>query len=151
MKIVSRISLFFVFIFAAIAGVAPAQAEFGERIVTYAVDVTISDQGRTLIKETITYDFGSAYRHGIFRSLPMWDDLPNDLRRNYDLVINSVLQDGTTVEVLEVEEEPFLTLKIGSPDTTITGLHTYEIEYVINDALTVLTQKDVDAIAKPLM
>ena len=149
MKSVSRIALLVVVAFASLFGVAPAQADFGERIVNYAVDVTITDRGQTLITETIDYDFGSSYRHGIFRSLPMWDDLPNDLRRTYDLAINSVLQDGNTVEVRENDEDPFLTLQIGSPDRTITGLHTYEIQYVINDALTVLTQKDIDSIAKP--
>ncbi|MEY2634990.1 MAG: hypothetical protein RIS75_930, partial [Actinomycetota bacterium] len=124
----------------------PAQADSGERISDYLVDVEITADGRTLITEEITYDFGYSDKHGIFRSIPMWDDLPNDLRRTYDVTIDSVLMDGNAVVVEEIEEDPFLTLKIGSPDFTVSGTHTYEISYVISNALTVLTQKDVDAI-----
>ena len=79
--------------------------------------------GKLKVTETIKLTF-SDQNHGIFRAIPV-DYRDNSLK----LDIKSVQRDG--------REEPFTTygeannevLKIGDGDKTITGQHTYEIQY----------------------
>lgn len=131
----------------AVVGLAgPASAE---SIGRFQTDVTISSDTSFNVVETITYDFGSADRHGIFRDIPKYDVMPNGDRRVYGITINSVTVDGGSVPVDESEDGPFLNLKIGDPDRTITGPHTYVIDYTVTDGLRVVTAEDMNDPAMP--
>lgn len=83
--------------------------------------------GRLKITETIKLTY-SAQNRGILRAIPV-DYRGNSLK----LDIKSVMRDG--------QDEPYTTygqannevLKIGDADTTITGQHTYQIQYEIRN------------------
>lgn len=122
----------------ATAGRAGAQAG-GERITGYDVDITVEDQGSILVEETIDYDFGTSDRHGIFRNIPVrtrYDDVKQGYDRVYPLEVVSVTgSPGTPVETETESDGDDIELKIGDPDKTITGEHTYVIAYRVKGVL----------------
>lgn len=127
---------------------APATAS-AETIADLGVDVTVSSDTSIRIVESITYDFAGSYQHGIFRDLPMYDVMRNGERRVYDLTANSVTMDGAPIQVEVSTEGPFLHLRIGDPDVTITGAHTYIIDYTVRNGLRVITAQDMQDPAMP--
>ncbi len=113
-----------------------------ETINRYDSDITIKKSGVLLIKETIVYDFGSTPRHGILRNIPVRFDYPkkDDTDRVYDIDVVSVKASGDTPSQYETDEYTensvgYEQLRIGDPDRTITGEHTYEITYRVRGAL----------------
>ncbi len=132
---------------AAVVGfAAPASAE---QVNDTQTTVTVDADTSFNVVETIKYDFGNRDRHGIFRGIPMYGEMPNGDRRVYGLTINSVTVDGQPVPVEESEEGPLLMLKIGDPDLTITGEHTYVIDYTVTDGLRVITAEDMKSPTMP--
>ena len=119
---------------------APASAEVMDSI---TVEATVSADTSLRVVETIDYDFEMEFRHGIFRDIPLYDEMSDGRRRVYDVTVNSVTMDGQTVPVEASEDGPYLNLRIGDPDVTITGLHTYVIDYTVSDALRVITAEDM--------
>jgi uncharacterized membrane protein YgcG len=122
---------------ASVAG--PSSAQTFERITRYDTDLTVETDGGLLVKETIDYDFGASPRHGIFREIPVRVNYePKD---NYDRVfpvdVLSVTASGGASAQYETEEAgDDLRIRIGDPDATVTGAHTYEITYRVRGAYT---------------
>ena len=118
-----------------LATAAPASAE---RIDTYTVTIDIEPSGSLSITEKIAYDFEGAERRGIFRDVPTtlrWE--PDDrYDRIYPMEVVSVTSatapDGFVVEGVEGGRTR---IRIGDPDTYITGAHAYEIVYRIDGGL----------------
>lgn len=108
-----------------------------EHISTYDVTVSIRPDGITDVGEVIGYDFGSFSRHGIFRDFLYTKT--NDAGKKFAM-------DVTDVSVVNEENAPYMfsqttegdtiRWKIGDPNTTITGSHTYRINYTAAGALT---------------
>jgi uncharacterized membrane protein YgcG len=116
--------------------VAAAPAEDEERILDFAVVVTLSGDTDFDVSETIAYDFGSQARHGIYRDVPVAYERPGGADWRAD------------VEVLEVTDatgapQPWQTsrrgrdlrIRIGDPDRTLTGRQEYRIRYRVSRAL----------------
>lgn len=108
-----------------------------EEIVSFDVKYEIQADASIAVTEVIAYDFGSEYRHGIFRTLKTTHAEPATAwYKNRSVGI-------TDIEVkLNGQVEPFassggdtLEIKIGDPDTTITGLNVYTITYTLIGAL----------------
>lgn len=109
-----------------------------ESITSFESDITLGNDGAFNVEETITYDFGPADRHGIFRFIPTdhADDGSSWLRERYiDVEILSVELDRQAVPYEVSENMGKLEVKIGDPDRTITGEHIYEIAYRVKGAL----------------
>ncbi|EON25286.1 hypothetical protein CF8_0637 [Nocardioides sp. CF8] len=105
-------------------------------ISSYLADFTLEEDGDLKVIETITVEFPLyGDRHGIFR---FWDrhdaNAPRLRREPQDL---SVLRDGREEPfVLERRERGrFDVARIGSAYATVQGPHTYQISYLIEDAL----------------
>lgn len=116
---------------------APAAAQVGERIVSYDVLIRIEPSGDLHITETIDYDFGSSYKHGILRNIPTRFEYDAEHDRVYPLTVESVTgSPGTpTNYVLEDSGEGETVIRVGDADTTITGRHTYVLDYRIQGAM----------------
>lgn len=115
---------------------APAGAQGDEQILDYEVDLRIQRNGELLVTERITYDYGAAERHGIFRELPARVRYDNDNDRVYRLSILGVQGSLSTPDQYQLENEgPVLRVRIGDPDQTITGRHDYTIDYRVRGAL----------------
>ena len=125
-------------------GAMPAASAGGvESISSLYAKVVVTDTGVMQVTETIDYDFADKARHGIIRAIPLWDDLPNNQRRQYALSIEAVTVDGAAATVSESDEGAFRMVTIGDADRTISGVHRYVIQFSISNALTVLTQADL--------
>lgn len=128
---------------------SPASAQVGlpdgfEQIGGYDVDITIATNGDLSIVETISYDFGSQERHGIDRIIPVVSRYDKHNDRIYPLDVESVTASSATPSQYEVSDysETEKRIRIGDPDTTITGTHTYVITYFVRGALNAFGDHD---------
>jgi uncharacterized protein (TIGR04222 family) len=115
----------------------PASAQLStERIRSYQADIRIQESGTIEVVEEIEYDFADLEKHGIFRDIPARLAYDDRYDRIFPIEVISVTGSPDTPDQYEVlEEGPNLQIKIGDPDRTITGLHTYTITYQVEGAL----------------
>jgi uncharacterized membrane protein YgcG len=114
----------------------PASADGAERITSYDVVLAVGASGTMSVTETIAYDFGTNQKHGIFRAIPTKVPFDNDNFRLYrvsDVRVTS--PDGAPADVSRSEAAGVTTLRIGDPDKTVTGRHTYVLHYTVDGAL----------------
>ena len=128
-----------------VLGAAPAFAGFTEHIVDYHTDVTVEHDGSIEVHETIVYDFGVVPKHGIFRTIPVRTSVSpkKGYDRVYPLTVVSVSGSAGTPAQYSVEEDgDDQRIKIGDPDRTITGEHTYDIVYRVRGAMNAFADHD---------
>jgi uncharacterized membrane protein YgcG len=109
----------------------------GERITRYDTGLTIEADGGLLVTESITYDFATTPRHGIIRVIPFRVDYPPEPHHDRVFPIDVVsveASEGASAQYETSEEGNDLSIKIGDPDRTITGAHTYVITYRVRGA-----------------
>ena len=108
-----------------------ANAQVGEHIDRYDVSINIQEDGRLSFVESIQYDFSSLERHGIRRWIPL---RLTDKDKQYEMGLSEVkvsIDGGQKVPFKISSNSGTKEIKIGDPDKTITGKHTYEIRYTI--------------------
>ena len=103
----------------------------------FDVNIVIEQSGDLEITETIVQEFGSTPRHGIFRYIPNRLRYDDEFDRVYpiDLLSVTALPPGTPDDVETKDENGNFVIRIGDPDTTITGRHTYQIVYRVQGAM----------------
>jgi uncharacterized membrane protein YgcG len=117
---------------------APAHAaQVGsERIVAYDVRLDVRRDGSLIVVETIDYDFGFVPRHGISRDVPVRFRYDGRHDRVYPISdIEVETSSGTPAGVKVTDQGAYKHIRIGDPDTTITGLHSYRITYRLRGAM----------------
>ena len=128
-------------VLAVLALAAPALAS--EQIRSFDAHVSILEDGTIDVTETIVYDFGSAQRHGIYRDLITKQAFDTTFDRLYPLDVLSVdVSDGSSRYDVSDVEGGRTRIKIGDPDLTITGRHTYTIRYTLGGALNAFREHD---------
>lgn len=105
-----------------------------EEVSSFVSDIELHTDGTFTVTETIVYDFEEAQRHGIFRTIEK--DHPQDAsgffkERFLELEVRTVQMDEVDVPFEVNDSSDDLEIKIGDPDATITGPHTYEIVYTV--------------------
>ncbi|MGE3857880.1 MAG: DUF2207 domain-containing protein [Dehalococcoidia bacterium] len=129
---------------AVLAGARTVLAQSGERVTSYRIDARIEADGGVLFQETITYDFGSNDRHGIDRNVitSQYYDDRND--REYPLEVISVTSPSpdTPVQYDLTGFGDLTRIRIGDPDETISGTHTYVITYRLEGTLNAFDDHD---------
>jgi hypothetical protein len=138
--------------------VAPSSA-FGESIERYTIDVLVDNEGNATFKEEITFSF-SGSKHGIFRDIIVHQKCTDEYDREYPFDVVSVSSSTgapaqytierptpTTSNPLElinvlVDTTPIRRIKVGDPDRTITGTHTYEIVYTLDGVVNGFSEHD---------
>ena len=124
-------------------GVANA-AQASEAIDSYDVAATVQPNSVVDFKETITYDFSDTPdKHGIYRDLVVSNEDTAGRTRVYDVTVQGVSVDGNDSDYVTSEEGNLLRIRIGDPDTTVSGKHTYVITYSVAHALRVINKSDV--------
>jgi uncharacterized membrane protein YgcG len=115
---------------------ARAQGSAFESTPRFDVNIVIEDSGDLLITETIVQQFGDTPRHGILRFIPNRLRYDDEFDRVYPIDLESVrASPGTPTDVETKDENGNFSIRIGNPDTTITGRHTYEIVYRVQGAM----------------
>lgn len=107
---------------------------FAEEISNYKTDIVANSDGTMHITETIVYDFGNESRHGIFRTIPHVSKV-GDLYRVITLSNFSVLRDNEQEPYAESTINSDTQYKIGNPNRTLTGKHTYELHYIVSNGI----------------
>lgn len=110
----------------------PPQIEGFESTPRFDVATRVTANGDARVRETIVHNFGESPRHGIERIIPLRDS--NGAHRISDLVIST--SRGTPDDVDITNSPNKVTIRIGDPDTLITGTHTYELDYRLTNMTT---------------
>jgi uncharacterized membrane protein len=120
-----------------VASAPEGHAQASESIRSYVVGIEIRTDDSLRITETIVYDFGSTPHHGIFRDVPTAYRYDDRYDRITPLNVESVSASPGTPAGYHVSgvSGGKTEIKIGDPDHTITGVHTYTIVYTVEDAL----------------
>jgi len=113
----------------------PAGAGSDESITAYDVALTVRVDGILHVREQIAYDFGSNSRRGIFRIIPTTQRYDDTRDRIYELGNVKVSSPTGAPADVKIEDGASTTIRIGDPDRTISGEHTYVIDYEVAGAL----------------
>lgn len=106
-------------------------------IESFQSDINTSNSSRVSITETIKAQFGSERKHGIIRVIPTIYRTLTETNLDIRLKVLSVTDEkGSPVKYSESRRDGEVTLKIGHPDVTVSGLQTYVISYTVDNALT---------------
>ena len=112
------------------------QAQSDEFVSDFNSSITITPDNRAFIIEQIEYDFGSNERHGIERFIPTTTKTTDGNQvYNYDVSFVSAERNGATEPAETYTSGDHLVYRIGDPDATISGLHTYEVSYVVTPVI----------------
>ncbi|HVS79979.1 MAG TPA: DUF2207 domain-containing protein [Candidatus Paceibacterota bacterium] len=124
------------------AFIVHAQSDTSESIRSFDVAAVVNQDSTVRITETITYDFGANERHGIFRDIPVKYDttLGNQSISLKDIKVAD--EKGTPYEFTTSSTGKDEEIKIGDPDSTVTGEKTYVISYTAERALGYFSDHD---------
>lgn len=125
-----------VFCVCAVVFFVPSMAR-AEQIDSFVSDIEVRKDAIITVKETISYKFDDQ-RHGIFRCIPTkhQDKASSLLKDRYiDIEITNVRMDTHIVPYEVTHERKEMCIKIGDPNNTITGAHTYELSYTVGGAI----------------
>lgn len=117
-----------------------------EEIASFNVDYEIKADASVEVTETISYDFGNEYKHGIFRTLETTHAEPASAwykNRYVEISDISVTLNGQAVPYT-ADSSSVLDLKIGDADTTVTGYNVYTISYTLVGALSYQTDGETE-------
>lgn len=107
-----------------------------EAINSFDTKITAFQNGDMNFVETIKYDFGNDNRHGIFRYIPTYTKLKDaELYRISEIKFTDIKRDGKDEEYETDYSSDKVEVKIGDPDSTIRGEHTYEIHYSVKNGI----------------
>ncbi|MFP3991778.1 DUF2207 domain-containing protein [Streptomyces sp. E11-3] len=116
-----------------LAGVVALAGVVGntERVSRMWVSAEVAKDGSARITEVIDYDFGYPEhpKHGIYRDIPglSYDDSETE---------TSATVDGAPVPYeLTYGETTDRSIRVGDPDSTVTGLHRYRIQYTLQNVV----------------
>jgi uncharacterized membrane protein len=116
---------------------------WAEEIRNFKVDIVINKNGTIDVKETIVYDFGHLYRHGIYREIPFIKTNKEGKKFKLDFSQFSVVDENQKpYRFQKILADEKIRLKIGDPQKTISGVHTYIISYKVAGALTYFSDHD---------
>lgn len=128
MQPIRRLSVAAALVVAGVLLAAPAGARAGERTRSYDVAAELDGKGRLAVIETIAYDFGPARRHGIVREIPT---RPAATGGTFVDNVSVRSPDGAPAVRTVERGEYRTTVRIGDPERTVTGRHTYELRYTL--------------------
>jgi len=112
----------------------PSSVFAQEAINSFHTEMIAEKNGDLNVSERIDYTFGSTYRHGMYRYIPLVSRV-GELYRVIDVRFTGVLRDGKKEPYTINSSGEEITVKIGDPDKTITGPHVYKINYIVKNGI----------------
>jgi len=104
------------------------------RITEFAAQIEVLLTGELSISERLDVLFYTPH-HGIYREIPVSYRRPTGENITIDLNVNTVSMDDGSVPYTTRRSGPNLFIRIGDPDRTITGAHSYTLRYSVDRAL----------------
>ena len=114
----------------------PAHADEGWKIDSYDVRYNIDHSGLVRVTEDLQVDFGLLQKHGIFRDMPVrysYDDGNDRLISPGNITVTDGAKADLPFELISSGAN--LRIKIGDPDTLISGKQRYHISYLLTGAM----------------
>jgi hypothetical protein len=108
------------------SGSALAQAGF--RVTNFRAAYEVRGDGSLEVVERIDVDFGYLWRHGIYRDI----HLESRLQR---LDVRGASDGAGQPLTVEVDRWRRSQIRVGDPDRTVTGVHSYVLRYTVRGAL----------------
>lgn len=105
-----------------------------EKISNFDLNAQINSDASVSITETIEYDFGDQYKHGIFRTIPLGFIARGEPEHTKINVTGVADEFGNKYQYSLTSNDP-VNIKIGDPSNTITGKHTYKIFYLLEKSI----------------
>ncbi len=105
--------------------------------------IGINTNGTVDFEERILYDFGSAQKHGIYRSIPVTK--VNQDNKTYKMEFSDITVNAdspTPATHKNNFDNNILTIQIGDPNKLVTGQNLYDIRYKVSGAITYFTDHD---------
>jgi uncharacterized membrane protein len=124
----------------ALGYVSPVHAE---EIRSFVASYTIQKEGTVQAEERIQYDFGSAERHGIYRYIPKITE--NSEGKKYEMSVSDIRvtdELGSPYAFVTTSSGDQINIKIGDANKTVSGVHTYNIQYLLSGAITYFSDHD---------
>ncbi len=114
-----------------------------EQINDFDARININKDGTINVKETILYDFGDLIKHGIFRTIPFIKTNTDGKKFQLDFKDFSVVDEkNSPYNFQKSTSGNSISLKIGDANRTISGVHSYIINYQVKGALTYFSDHD---------
>ncbi|PIY71597.1 hypothetical protein COY87_05425 [Candidatus Roizmanbacteria bacterium CG_4_10_14_0_8_um_filter_33_9] len=134
---------YFIFFFLLVSFFLFSQNVIAEEISNFDSKIVILSSGQIQIEERIVYDFGGLYKHGIFRSIPYIKTNTDGKQFRMEINVQSVVDElGKPFPYTVSSLNNNISVRIGDPNNTITGLHTYIITYSVKGAITYFSDHD---------
>lgn len=128
----SRLAFWIAFAVSPFVYASPYTAYAAETIPSFDARISVNQNGTIEVEERIVYDFGTAKQHGIFRTIPYSYQAGSE---TYTASVSSVIVSdgaGNPLPFNESRGNGELTIKIGDPNKTVTGMQTYTLSYVVS-------------------
>ncbi len=120
-----------------------ASAQTGtEGIISYDTGIAIQRDGSILVTERIVYNFGSNQRHGIIREIPVRLGYNGSYDRIYRVDVESVHSPDAPAQYTVENNGSYVSIRIGDPNRTVTGVHTYILTYRVRGSLNAFADHD---------
>jgi uncharacterized membrane protein YgcG len=119
-----------------------AHADEGWVILNFHSDITIAADSTLTIREDIFVDFQGQQKHGIFRTIPLRYRYDDTHDRFYELNVEAVTDNQGQVPYDDYIDSDNQVIKIGDPNQTTSGRHTYEITYTVQGAMNSFADHD---------
>jgi len=114
-----------------------------EQINSFDSKITINKDGTIDVQETISYYFGDLQRHGIYRNIPYIKTNQDGKKFQLDFSNFSVTDENNlSYRYSRSIINNNIQLKIGDPNRTVTGVHSYIISYQVGGALSYFSDHD---------
>ena len=114
-----------------------------EAIRNYRVNVNVKPEGKVHVREIIKYDFGFWQKHGIIRQIPYIKTNKEGKKFKLDIDIFTVKNElCDNYQFQKSVENDVISVKIGDPDKTVTGINTYILSYEVSGAITYFSDHD---------
>lgn len=131
------------FLFSTLVVSVSAHSTGQEHIAVFNSEISVNKDGTLDVIEKISYDFGTSYKHGIFREIPYIKTNAEGKKFKLDVKVLAVTDQTDKDYRFETSKtNKSIQLKIGHPDRTITGSHLYQISYKVSGALTYFQDHD---------
>ncbi len=127
---------------AAIFFLPASHVSASEQIKSFSSDITINKDASLDIVEEIVYDFGTAFKHGIYRDIPVSYKTDKGGRSIEIYRVSVTDEKGLAQMFSETRSGSIKKIKIGDPNLTVTGLKTYRIRYSVNGAINYFDDHD---------
>ena len=109
-----------------------------EKIETFSSHITINANGSITVQEEISYNFSTDQHHGIIREIPLvYKPVGSDYESKMEISSISVTDGHGNLRPTSYDKGGnSVSLKIGDPDTLVTGIQFYVVRYTIWGAIT---------------